>query len=240
MIPDGLTPNRFKPVTSERKLEPLDDRDLSAGLVDVDLRFRRRHRLALAERVGLRDLRRLRYPHIERSVSDRDRRDLHVLSDHDCAGPRVDDDARCHVGLDHQLADLGHHAGDAEVARTKQLDRSPVALESEVPVILATGIGVDRVDDPHRRGVVGIPQLEKHLQFLDRRRRRQLDDRAIGNAARRGHALSNDFGLPRRVESRHGYRALRARINLAVGSHELRERATSPPSAKWRRRAPRR
>src|SRR5271168_5267779 len=130
MIPDGLTPNRFKPVTSERRLEPLTTATCPpASLTSIRV-------------FGV----------------------VTVLSDHDCAGPRVDDNARRRVGLDHQLADLGHHPGDAEVARTKQLHRSPVALKSEVPVILATGIGVDRVDDPHRCGVVRIPEVENHLQ----------------------------------------------------------------------------
>ena len=48
-----------------------------------------------------------------------------------------------------------------------------------------------------------------------------LDDRAVGDPARRRHALRHDFRLSRRVESGHGDGALRAGVDLAVGAGEL-------------------
>ena len=132
MMPLGLTPSRLRPATSARRLEPLTTATWPpASLTSICVRGVD-DRLAVAERRGLRDLRRLGDPHVERAVRDRDRRDLHVLADDDGAGAGVDDDARRRVGLDQQLADLATSgAASLTSLRAEQLDRARVALEGD-------------------------------------------------------------------------------------------------------------
>ena len=98
IMPLGLTPRRLRPATSERKLEPLTMATWPPDSLTSICVLRRHDRLAIAERGGLRRLRRLGDAHVERAVRDGDRRDLHVLSDDDGAGARVDDDARAVSG----------------------------------------------------------------------------------------------------------------------------------------------
>ena len=110
MMPLGLRPIWFRPLTSVRSVVPPTMATWPpASLTSICVRGVD-HGLAVAERRGLRHLRRLGDAHGEGAVGDRDGRDLHVLADHDRAGARVDDDARRRVGLDQQVADLRHEA----------------------------------------------------------------------------------------------------------------------------------
>ena len=103
MMPGGLTPMRLRPLTSVRRLDPptmaIGPPVCSALIVVFGVTTVR----PLRERIGLRDLRLLVDPHRQRSVGHGDGRDLHVLSDDDRAGARVEHDARGHVRLNLQL-----------------------------------------------------------------------------------------------------------------------------------------
>ena len=200
-----------------------DDGDLAAGFVDGDLRLRRDDGLAVAERGGLRDLRRLGDAHVERAVGDGDRRDLHILADDDGAGARIDDDARRRVGINQEIADRRHQPRRADGAGAQQFDGARVALEGDRAPEGASREGVDGVDDPRRGGVIGVAQLQEHAHLVERAVDGPLDDGAVGDAAGGRHALRNVLGLAGRVEAGDGDGALGAGVRLAVGAGELRQ-----------------
>ena len=82
-------------------------------------------------------------------------------------------------------------------------------------------IGVDRVDDPHRRGVVWVFQFEHRAQLVRLAGNLVLHDRAIGDPPGRRDALRQRLALALGLESGDGDGALGGRANDAVGSLQL-------------------
>ena len=139
MMPVGFRPDLVQAGTSVSQVGAADDARAgrpaaSAPIVvcGVD------HRLAVGERRRLRHLRRLGDAHGEVAVGDGDRRDLHVLADDDGAGALVDDDAGRRVGLDREVADLGHEArrADAAPGASRTIERRSRSLRDAPAVAL--------------------------------------------------------------------------------------------------------
>ena len=129
MIPGGLTPIRFKPLTNDLRLDPPTMATGPPDSLDVDLGIGGDDRPAICERVGLGDARLLVDAHCQRPVGHRDGRDLHVLTDDDRAGSRVENHPRGHVRLDLQIADLRHEPRERDIARAEQFGRSAVDFD---------------------------------------------------------------------------------------------------------------
>ena len=85
------------------------------------------------------------------------------------------------------------------------------------------GIGVDRIDDPDRRRIVGVLQFEHRAHLVGEAGELVLDDRAVGNAAGGRHALRQRLALALGVEPGHRDRALRARVDRSVRRLKLGE-----------------
>ena len=151
MIPGGLTPIRLKPLTSVRKLDPptmaIGPPPCSTSIFVLGVTTV----LPLENGARLRDLRRLGDADRQRPVGYRDRRNLHVLADDDRAGSRVQNDARGHVRLDLQLADLRHEPRERDIVRAEQFDGAAVDFVGRMGAESLARIGVDRVDDPAPR-----------------------------------------------------------------------------------------
>ena len=123
-----------------------------------------------------------------------------------------------------QLADLGDEARRADRERPLQHDRAQVVLARDLHAVALGAVGVDRIRHAHGRIEIRIAQLEhEHLLVGEAARRLALDQRAVGNAAGRRHALRQRFRLALGREAGDRQRPLGHGIDLVVGAHQRRQ-----------------
>src|SRR6201991_642590 len=183
----------------------------------------RHHRgLAAAERVRLADLRLLADGDPDRTMSHGGGTDLHVGSDDDRAGARVDDNAcrgiaRCDLeGLD------GREPADA----LRRVERRAHGHRARIQGIgrARAEVLVHRLRDTRGRGEVGRIEVEHEIAALvEGRGHAALDARATGNAAAGGNVhLHAGTALALRTDTADHDAALRDRVDLAIGTLQRR------------------
>src|SRR3984957_4910868 len=214
--PRRLNADRVEAAAQRSGAGSADSGDWSACLFDVNPGVGRNDRPAVRERGRLGDARLLNDPNRQRSVGYRDGRNLHVLTDDDRPGPRVENDARGHVWLDLQFPDLGHKPCERDTARAEQFYSPAVDFVGRMGAESLTGIGVDRIDDPHRGRVVRVFQFEHGTQFVGERWKFVLNDCAIWNAAGGRDALRQRLALTGGFEPGHRDCALSIRVYGSV------------------------
>ena len=136
---------------------------------------------------------------------------------------------------------LGEEARRRNVVRLVDDDGARILLAGDPLAEALAGIGVDGVGDPDGGREIGIAQLQDQVRLAgEARLDLALDDRAVRDAAGGRHALRQRLGLALRGEAGDEDRALRDRIDLAVGGLQRRHDQRAAVRARWRRRARRR
>src|SRR6266436_6491125 len=194
-------------------------RELLAVFGHPDPRVRRHRGSSARQRIGLADLRALGNRDGEIALRDRHGGDADIAAHHDDAGALVDHDLGGEIGFDLQLLDLGQEGDDVafELRRNRKLHGRGIdrfgGLDAEEIV--------DRGGDALGGGEIGIAQREPHIgQAVEREFDLAFDDGAIGDAADSRHAAGDLGGFAFGLEAADRDRALRHRIDVAVGAEQ--------------------
>jgi hypothetical protein len=130
------------------------------------------------------------------------------------------------IGIDLQLLDVGQQADDAVLVVGRHIDMHGRRIADAGDG--GAEIGIDRGGDARGGRQIRIVQREAQIGLAGEREAEfALDDGAVGDAPGSRHAAGDAGGGALRHEAADGDRALRQRIDFAVGAEQRRDQQCS-------------